>query len=164
MIFDLGVSENKNLKITQKHILSPKDTADLTTSMFFAVVIENNSALKTIVIIDNDDTQAICLQVWLFGTTYEVYCVINNLKMANKVLNNFVPDILMLQANMLQKTEQYCLDLSKIKPQSIVLLQGEGQPIFQKNNYKTLTEPFDRNELLSTLDEMQFGLKPEMIG
>jgi two-component SAPR family response regulator len=112
---------------------------------------------KTIIIIANDDIQAMCLQVWLFGTVYEVYCVINNLLMASKVLFNFVPDIIILEANMLQKTELYSLDLSVIKPQNIVLLiGGQEQSTFGQTNYKTLIEPFDREELLRTLDEIQF--------
>lgn len=116
--------------------------------------------MKSVIIIENDDQYAMCLQGWLFGTDYEVYCVINNLQMANKVLNNYVPDIIILDASMLQKTEEYILDLSVIKPQNILLMVGsEWQPTPSNKAYNKIIEPFDRMELLRSLDEIQTTVK-----
>jgi hypothetical protein len=117
---------------------------------------------KTLNIFANNYLQAICLQLWLFGTAYDVCCVIINLPMANQVLSNFVPDIIILEANMLHQTEQHSLDLSEIKSQNIVLwVGGEGQPTLGNNTFKRLIEPFDREELLRILDEIPIEVKLE---
>ena len=96
------------------------------------------------------------IQLFLFGTEYEVYCVINNQLMANRVLSNFVPDIILIQASMLCKTLQNTLNLSKLQPKNIILLVGEQEEAKDiESIYKLIKNPFDKNDLFQILDEVE---------
>ena len=102
-----------------------------------------------------------CIQIWLFGTEYQVLQVISNCHTVNQVLANDVPDIILIEANMFSKVWQHTPNFIELISLNIIMLLGKEEP-HKSNEYlfKFLREPFDRNDLLKLLDKVSLEYVP----